>query len=70
MTHINTTHNTIHVHHNAPLGSIHADYPLQVNTVDMIWPIPESMTRNSYILVAGEYFARCIEAYPMPDKED
>ena len=53
----------------APLGTIRAGYPMQVMAVDILGPLPESEAGNSYILVAGDYFTRWMEAYPIPNQE-
>ena len=37
--------------------------------VDILGPLPESETGNSCLLVAGDYFARWMEAYPIPNME-
>ena len=53
----------------AGLQSIQAGYPLQLVAIDILGPLPESKTGNSYILVAGDYFTRWMEAYPIPNQE-
>ena len=42
----------------APLQTIPAGYPLQVVAMDILGPLPESESGNSYILVVGDYFTR------------
>ena len=32
-------------------------------------PLPISQSGNSYLLVLGDYFTRCMEAYPIPDQQ-
>lgn len=53
----------------AGLQPILAGYPLQLVAIDILGPLPESTTGNSYILVAGDYFTRWMEAYPIPNQE-
>ena len=36
---------------------------------DILRPLPESEAGNSYLLVAGEYFTRWMEAYSIPKME-
>ena len=53
----------------APLQTIQAGYPMQTVAVDIMGPLPESDSGNSYILVVGDYFTRWMEAYAIPDQE-
>ena len=52
-----------------PLQTIKAGYPLQVVAVDILGPLMESVAGNSYILVAGDYFTKWMEAYAIPNQE-
>lgn len=51
------------------LQSVVIGYPLQLVAVDILGPLPESPNGNSYLLVAGDYFTRRMEAYPFPNQE-
>ena len=42
---------------------------MQLVAVDILGPLPKSDSGNSYILVAGDYFTRYMEAYPIPNQE-
>ena len=53
----------------APLGTITAGYPMQVMAVDLLGPLPESSSGNSYVMVVGDYFTRWMEALPIPNQE-
>ena len=53
----------------APMGTIKAGYPTQVMAVDLVGPLPESPSGNSYILVVGDYFTKWMEALPVPNQE-
>jgi len=37
--------------------------------VDILGPLPETSSGNSYILVAKDYFTRWLEAWPIPNQE-
>ena len=53
----------------APLGTITAGYPTQIMAVDLLGPLPESNSGNSYVMVVGDYFTRWMEALPIPNQE-
>ena len=52
-----------------PLQTIKVGYPLQLVAVDILGPLPESSTGNSYILVAADHFTKWMEAYAIPNQE-
>jgi len=51
------------------METIKAGYPIQVMAVDLVGPLPESPSGNSYILVVGDYFTKWMEALPVPNQE-
>ena len=46
-----------------PLKTIVSGFPMQVVAVDIFGPLSESSAGNLYILVAGDYFMKWLEAY-------
>ena len=44
-------------------------YPLQFVVVDILGSLPQTSNGNEYILVAGYYFTRRLEAWPIPNQE-
>ena len=42
---------------------------MQVVAVDILGPLPESPSKNRYVLVAMDYFTRWAEAYAIPNQE-
>ena len=53
----------------ASLQSIKVGEPLQLVAVDILGPFPESENGNLYIMVAGDYFTRWMEAYAIKNQE-
>ena len=43
--------------------------PFERVALDMLGPFPKSDKGNKYLLVVGDYFSKCLEAVPVPDKE-
>ena len=53
----------------APLKNIQVGYPMQMVAMDILGPLPESDSGNSYLLVASDYFTRWVEVYAIPNQE-
>ena len=53
----------------APMQTIIAGYLTQVMAVDLLGSLPESRNGNSYVLVVGDYYSKCMEALPVPNQE-
>ena len=53
----------------APLQPVLAGCPMQIVAVDILGPLPQTNSGNKYILVAGDYFSKWVEAYPIKDQE-
>ncbi len=53
----------------APLQSETAGFPLQRVAMDVLGPLPQTLSGNKYILVIGDYFTKWMEAFPMPNME-
>ena len=51
------------------LKSIILGYPLQFVVVDVLGSLPQTSSSNEYILVAGYYFTRRQETWPIPNQE-
>ena len=41
--------------------------PMERIALDIMGPLPQSNSDNSYILVIGDYFSKCTGAYALPD---
>lgn len=64
-----TTRKSPHRKQKAPLKRIRSGYPMQLVAVDIMGPLPTSSHGNTYVLVAGDYFTKWIEAYAIPNQE-
>ena len=53
----------------APLHGIRVGNPMQLVAVDIMGPFPVTSNGNQYVLVAGDYFTRWMEAYAIPNQE-
>ena len=42
---------------------------MQMVAVDILGPLPKTAAGNKYIVVAGDYFTKWIEAYAVPNQE-
>ena len=53
----------------APLQSIVASRPFERVALDILGPLPETLNKNKYILVIGDYFSKWTESFPIPNQE-
>ena len=53
----------------AALVPVSVSAPLELVAMDILGPLPESTSGNSYILVVGDYFTKWMETYPIPNQE-
>ena len=56
-------------HNRAPLQSVTVGSPMQMVAIDILGPLPKTAAGNRYVLVAGDYFTKWIEAYPIQNQE-
>ena len=50
----------------APLQSYIAGVPIDRNQIDLLGPLPESTSRNKYVLVIIDQFSKWVQAYALP----
>lgn len=53
----------------APLVNMGAVEPMERVAIDLLGPFPITDRGNRYILVAGDYYSKWKEAYPLPNQE-
>ena len=53
----------------AKLQTIQAGYPMQVVSVDIMEPLPETTDGCRYVLVAADHFTRWVEVYAIRNQE-
>ena len=53
----------------APLQLTTVSRPFERVAVDILGPLPETASRNKYILVIGDYFSKWTEAFAIPNQE-
>ena len=60
---------TQHQKNKAPPQPVLTGCPMQIVAVDILGPLPQTNSGNKYILVAGDYFSKWVEAYQRPTKK-
>ena len=55
--------------HEGPNDSHVSGKKQQIVATDIVGPFPESENGNIYVLMAADYFTRCVEAYAIPNQE-
>ena len=53
----------------APLQTIKAGYPMQIVSVDLMGPLPETEDGCKYVMVAVDCFTRWVEVYAIRNQE-
>ena len=53
----------------APLRTYNISTALERVALNISGPLPESNCGNKYILIIGDYFSKCTEAYMIPNQE-
>jgi len=51
----------------APMGQLAAGRPLERVAVDVMGPFKETVRKNRFVIVVGDYFTKWMEAYPVPN---
>ena len=64
-----TTRKTVAPKRRAPLQTIKAGYPMQIVSVDLMGPLPETEDGCKYVMVAVDCFTRWVEVYAIRNQE-
>jgi hypothetical protein len=64
-----TTRKTVAPKRRAPLQTIKAGYPMQIVSVDLMGPLPETEDGCKYVMVAMDCFTRWVEVYAIRNQE-
>ena len=64
-----TTRKTVAPKRRAPLQTIKAGYPMQIVSVDLMGPLPETEDGCKYVMVAVDCFTRWVKVYAIRNQE-
>ena len=58
-----------HGRHRAKLKQETATPPMERIAIDVLGPLPRTMSGTEYVMVVCDYFTKCVGCYPLPDQQ-